>query len=137
MFCAVNNEENFAQIVENIKSFEVFEQGVSKVLNQKDEDFKCIFNKLKIVFESARVMPAFGVSLHKETMEELKNGYWLKINFNSNQNVNGLIFDSLLIKLETTYGVNLIRGLNGVFEGRCIYLDFDSITNLMEVIDLN
>ena len=79
-------------------------------------------------------MPAFGVSLHAETLNELKNDNWIKINFNKQIIVNELPFVSLIFKLEKTSGFNLIRFHNEKYEGRCFYLDLCEELDLLELI---
>ena len=82
-------------------------------------------------------MPAFGVSLDYETQNELKQGEWLQVNFSFEENANGLLFNSLLFKLDTVSGFNLIRLHNGKYEGRCIYLDFDDILDLKQILNIS
>ena len=129
-----NNESTLNDIVEKIENFEVFDNGKKTSVNSASKDFFVIKNKLIELFLNSRLMPAFGVSLHKETLNELKKGKWLKISFSKLITKNGLSFDSLLIKLEETRGCNLIRLFNGKYEGRCLYVDFDETINLEELI---
>ena len=63
-------------------------------------------------------MPALGVSLHNETLEALKNGKWIRLEFQNQQDFNGLVFSALLFKLEETGGVNLIREIKGYWWGK-------------------
>ena len=79
-------------------------------------------------------MPAFGVSLHNETLNEIKSNCWLQVNFNKEIVKNGLPFNALLFRLEETQGFNLIRLYDGKYEGRCLFLDLDKEMDLKNVI---
>lgn len=130
----VNNYIVHNKYIENIESFFVFQNGVKKVFKQNDENFKALKNEIINILQQSRLMPAFGVSLHNETIVEMQKGNWLQINFLNEMNLVGLLLDSLLIKLEKTNGINLIRLHNGKYEGRCIYLDFDEEIDLNDII---
>ena len=89
---------------------------------------------------NALEMPAFGVSLDKLTKEEMKKGFWLEFKFDETCCSSDMPFDSLLVKIEkSSFGVNLIRGNDGVYEGRCFYLDlngnnFDKLYDFLTAI---
>ncbi len=130
-----DNENNLADILDNIESFSIFTNGKTNVIDFKMGKFLNVKNKLKDVFNHARLMPAFGVSLHEETQRELESGNWLQINFQNEQTQNGLSFNSLLFKLEETQGFNLIRLFNKKYEGRCLFLDLDETIDLLKIIE--
>ena len=102
------------------------------------------FDKVDSLFqeaiEDALEMPAYGVSLDELTKEEMKKGFWLEFKFDETRCSSSMPFDSLLVKIEKNcFGVNLIRGNDGVYEGRCFYLDlngnnFDKLYNYLSVI---
>lgn len=125
-------ENQLLGALENISKIEIVEYGTFKDL--KNIRFESTLLKLKNLFSSARLMPAFGVSLHQETLDALNAGQWLKITFSHQQNVNGLLFEGLLFQLNETGGLNLIREFQGKYEGRCLYLDFDETVNLEDLI---
>ena len=82
----------------------------------------------------SRQMPAFAVAIHKLTMQDFKEGYWVKFDYGKTVSASGMDFDQLLIHIQPNcYGVNVIRGNNGKFDGRCYYLDLDN--TLDEVYD--
>lgn len=82
----------------------------------------------------SRQMPAFAVAIHKLTMEDFKEGYWVKFDYGKTVSASGMDFDQLLIHIQpNSYGVNVIRGNNGKFDGRCYYLDLDN--TLDEIYD--
>ena len=129
-----DNENSLVDIIDHIESFEVFENGNIRLINDKQEDFLKIKSNLKDLFSSSRLMPAFGVSLHDETLNEIKKDSWLKINFESLIEKSGLPFSSLLFKLEEVQGFNLIRQYKNKYEGRCLYLDLDDNFDLNNLL---
>lgn len=129
-----NYENYIADCAQNIESFYIFENGIKREINKNTLNFKLFKKGIGIALKKARVMPAFGVSLHNETQNALKKDMWLQINFNKKQEINGLPFDALLVKLEVASGVNLIRLHDGKYEGRCIYLEFDEIYDLKGIV---
>ena len=80
-------------------------------------------------------MPAFGVSIHEETVNAMQNGEWLKLNYNAEMDKEGLLFTSLLFRLEECQGFNLIRLYGERYDGRCIYLDLPKTTDLKQLIN--
>ena len=87
----------------------------------KDEDLKNILNQM---LQDSHPMPALGISLHTETLESLKSGIWLKLQYNGTQYVDDMPFDELLINVNSEFfGFNIIRGNKGVYDGRCYYID--------------
>ncbi|MBQ7797946.1 MAG: hypothetical protein IJ371_02360 [Clostridia bacterium] len=88
---------------------------------------------LNIVLQDSHALPAFGVSIHTETLKAIQKGVWLKLQYNGTQYVNGKSFDELLIEVQPNFcGFNIIRGNKGVYEGRCFYIDL--IDNTMKPI---
>lgn len=128
-----DNENSLVDIVDKIQSFEVFENGNLKSI-ESEQDFLKIKSNLKDLFSSSRLMPAFGVSLHNETLNEIKKDVWLKINFKKEIEKSGLSFNALLFKLEEVQGFNLIRLYNDKYDGRCLYLDLDEKFDLNNLI---
>ena len=126
-------QNDIVNVLNNVKNVIVFDDGATKKLQQEEQE-KCLQN-LSNIFQNAFVMPALGVSLHNETLEALKNGKWIRLEFQNQQDFNGLVFSALLFKLEETGGVNLIREINDKYEGRCIYLNFDKTINLKNILN--
>ena len=126
----LNYDENLTQKLKYVDSFDLFKDGEIIKIKKGDHEFERYFKCVKFLFENARVMPAFGVSLHGETLNALKKGEWFQINFEKELDENGMLFDALLFKLEKTGGINLIRKNNNKYEGRCVFLDFDNVIDL-------
>ena len=135
MINQTNNFNELTQILQNVESFNIYTNGMKENVKKSSPDFKCIQQNLNKLFMQARIMPAFGVSLHNETLNELKTNTWLEINFDSEQEINELNFSSLVFKLEPTFGTNLIRKYNNRYDGRCIYLDFMQEINLNAILE--
>lgn len=92
------------------------------------ENFNNVINNM---LSSSHTMPAFGVSIHTETLKSIKTGVWLKLQYSTTQQVDDMIFDELLIEVNPTFqGFNIIRGNKGIYEGRCYYIDL--IDNTMK-----
>ena len=134
MICETDYSSTMLDCLNYVNNFYIFENGKKKEINKTNKDYFKILTRLEQLFSTSLVMPAFGVSLHNETIEEIKKDYWLQINFSEELVKNGLNFNSLLFKLEETSGVNLIRNYNNLYEGRCIYLNLDEETNLKNLI---
>ncbi len=101
------------------------------------EDFQEILNNMLI---NSRTMPAFGVSIHTETLKAVKKGVWLKLQYNGLQEIEGMTFDELLIEINPKFsGFNIIRGNRGIYEGRCFYIDLADTTmkSLYDFINLD
>lgn len=130
----VNYDNDLVNCMEYIESIEILNDGKVSVFKSDNKYYAKIKNNLKALFRSARIMPAFGVSLHDDTVEAIKVGKWIKINYSKELEVNDLPFTSLIFELNTTQGVNLIREYNNRYDGRCIYLDFDEVIDIEKAL---
>ena len=118
--------------LEHLESIELIQNGKIHKLSQ--QEFQQTFARLQDLFGEARVMPAFGVSIHEETVNAMQEGEWLKLNYNAEMDKEGLLFTSLLFRLEECQGFNLIRLYGERYDGRCIYLDLPQTTDLKQLI---
>ncbi len=97
-----------------------------QIIEMTQDEQQTLQAQVESLFEGARTMPAFGVIFEDMYKDEIKSGTFISLRFPQIVEVNGLPFDELVFKVETDWtGVNLYRGINGEFNGRCIYLDFD------------
>lgn len=118
-------------------------KGESTTFNKGDEKYEAIILSLKNVTNGAHEMPAFGVSLDKETRKEMQDGTWIELVYNLPKKHNGMPFESLLISVNADYsGFNLIRKVNGKYDGRCFYLDLvnknmSEISTTLQNLSLN
>ncbi len=120
----------------------VYDDGQKTTFNKGDQKYEEILGALKHITNGAYDMPAFGVSLDKETRKSLNSGFWIELVYESEQEHNGMPFSSLLIEINKDYsGFNLIRQVNGKYEGRCFYLqlqeNMEQLFNTVENISKN
>ncbi len=134
MYNQIANTNEIANCLDFVENYTIHLNGKIKKIDKNNKDFQDLTQNLENLFLNARVMPAFGVSLHDDTLLALETDTWLEINFENEQKINDLPFSSLLIKLEESYGTNLIRKYNNRYDGRCIYLDFMEKVDLTKVI---
>ena len=132
----VMSEPKINDIFKTANQIEVYVDGQKQVLTNKDENFSKLLTNILNCFEESYIAPAFGVSLHKDTLEAMQQGSWIKLNFSTEQTVGDLPFSSLLFKLDNCYGLNLIREHKGEFSGRCIYINFFNQTNLLNIMSI-
>ena len=118
--------EEVFEIIPQAKSVAVYLDGAKSEFPAGSTEFAAIVSGWTKMTEGAHQMPAFGVSIDKLTREEMKSGKWVEFCFSSVRHSNGLPFDALLLTVRTEYrGVNLVRNWEGLYQGRCIYVDLD------------
>lgn len=103
-----------------------FNQAIVIVDNNyvKVEDVDTLNNVINEMIKDSHTMPAFGVSIHTETLKAIQSGIWLKLQYNGTQMVDDMPFDELLIEINPEFsGFNIIRGNRGIYDGRCFYID--------------
>ena len=89
----------------------------------KMEDVDALNSVFDDMIKDSHAMPAFGVSIHTETLNALQKGVWLKLQYNGTQRVDDMPFDELLIEVNPEFsGFNIIRGNRGIYDGRCFYI---------------
>lgn len=108
----------------------VSKEGSDYVFEKGNDKYEYIIKSLQKLTENSHEMPAYGVSLDEETRKERQNGLWIELVFDSPCKHEGMDFDSLLIEVKPEYhGFNLIRKVNGKYEGRCFFISLDKSTN--------
>lgn len=138
--------KNFETITESFDSavcIYLYVDGEKTTFNKGDQKYEQILNSLKKITDGAYDMPAFGVSLDGETRKSINTGFWIELEFETTLECNGMLFESLLIEVNSGYGgFNLIRKTNGKYDGRCFYLQlqttmqllFDEIKNISDTL---
>lgn len=109
-----------------------------KVVELSETEMQGLQEQVVSLFEGSRTMPAFGVVSNDMYQEDVKNGYFVSLKFDCPIQINDLPFDELVFKVDKDFqGFNLMRGMNGIFQGRCIYIDLQdhNMTNIFEYID--
>lgn len=86
-----------------------------------------IFPELKKMCEKSYFSPAFGVSINQYTLNELKKGLWLEMEYSESKEFAEMPYEKLLINFQPDfYGFNIIRyNSNGGYDGRCYYLNLN------------
>ncbi len=107
----------------------VYKDGTEKIFPADSGIYTQTLAVLEDVFNDARQMPAFGVSLDALTRKEREKGLWLELSFGGEKSCGGMPFDALLFSVRAEdCGLNLIRRVNGKYEGRCFYADLGGKT---------
>lgn len=113
---------NVLDLFDEVNMIEFYYNGQQiEISSDQQEKFEELFCN---ALEGAQQMPAFGVSLHDLTMQNMKEGLWIKFIYNKTIVKSEMPFDSILINItKDCHGINLIRGNDEIFEGRCYYLN--------------
>ena len=102
----------------------IIENGTKSSYLKGDDKFEEILASLNKITASAHDMPAYGVSLDKDTKKATLSGLWLELEFKTPETFNDLPFEALLFEVNESYqGFNLIRKNNKNYDGRCFYLN--------------
>ena len=118
------NDNNILAISTNSNEVVIYSDNTKTSFESDSEEFKDITEEMVKLSQACREAPAFGVSLHNETLEAMKSGLWIEFNFNKTISHNDMPFDSLLIQVVGDYtGFNIIRKYDNKYDGRCFYVD--------------
>ena len=122
LFCSQANV--MVDLFNEVSMIEVYNNG--QIIEMSEEEQNKFDDLFCEAISGAKQMPAFGVSLHDLTIEEMKEGIWVKFIFDKTIVRSEMPFDELLIHVQKDcHGFNVIRGNNGRYEGRCYYLDLE------------
>ena len=133
LFCSQTNV--MSDLFSEVSMVEIYKDGQVIIMDENQQkEFDDIFC---LAIKDARQMPAFGVSLDNLTKEEMKSGYWVRFIFDKTVVKSDMPFDELLLHVtKDAHGINIIRGNDGVYQGRCYYLDLEnSLNDLYDFID--
>ena len=135
------NDSNILDIMSTANEIIVYNNNTSITYETNTPEYNRIAEELSKLSQSSREAPAFGVSLHNETVSAMESGLWLEVTFTNTISHNDMPFDSLLIQVVGEYtGFNIIRKYENKYEGRCFYVDLlDTNLSSLEIIllDLN
>lgn len=125
MVIMANYMREIFEAFDKADAINVYTVGNLKSYKSGTDEYNGIILRWNEMTENAYDMPAFGVSLHNETLEALKNGRWIEFEFNEKQTYNGMTFEKLLIQVESVFqGFNLIRyNSEKGYDGRCFYFN--------------
>ena len=113
------------EIFDSATSVIIYNDGVKKEYAKGGEEFEKILLNWNDMLVGCHPMPAFGVSIDRETVKEMKSGLWAEFVFGQTLEYNGMPFENLLVKVVGEYcGFNLIRyNAEHGYDGRCYYID--------------
>lgn len=119
------------QVFEEVESIEIYNNGAGTQLLPSQMGFKLVINGFKNLLANAREMPAFSVSLDKETRKAMCEGLWVEFDFGKRIIYAEMPFEKLLVNVVSSHsGFNLIRyNSNNGYAGRCYYFDIDGTLN--------
>lgn len=125
MVITVEYMRDIFQVFDKAESINVYTFGEMNPYKNGTEEFNNIIACMNEMLEGAYDMPAFGVSLHNETVEAMKSGRWIEFEFGNKHEYNGMTFEKLLIQVESIFkGFNLIRYNSGKgYDGRCYFIN--------------
>ena len=117
--------EEINEAFEYTQNINVYEEGIKSEYSLGGNEFEKIICAWDELMEGAHPMPAFGVSLDKETRAALSRGLWVEFGFEKQMEVGGMNIEKLLVEVcDSFYGFNIIRyNTDYGYEGRCYYID--------------
>lgn len=107
-----------------VQSFDLIVNGHQIELSEQQQT--TLQEGVQELFENSLTMPAFAVTFDEIFKEEIQDGTFVLMKFDRVFKVNELPFDELVFKVQPDFqGFNLYRGMRGIFQGRCIYIDLN------------
>lgn len=115
---------NAADALPFAENIGLLSDGKEIVLTQEQQtDLK---DEILNMFENSRTLPAFAVVTDEMFKEDVQSGTFVSLKFNQVMEVEGLPFDEIVFKVVPEYtAINLLRGNQGVFQGRCIHVQLE------------
>lgn len=112
-------------VFEKAYEINVYNDGVKTTYCAGGEEYAKMLAEWNGLLKGSHLMPAYGVSLHRETTKAINSGLWAEFCFDRVYESGGMPFEKLLIKIEKEYtGFNIIRyNTNYGYDGRCFYID--------------
>lgn len=103
----------------------IYKDGNATTYIASDKPYEEILTGWNSLLDGSHEMPAYGVSLDKETVKAMKNGLWVEFDFGKLTEYNGMPFEKLLVEVgKEFYGFNIIRYTSERgYDGRCFYID--------------
>lgn len=118
-------EVELEKLTDYAQSVNVYNEGEHSVYTVGEDKFNEICASWNAMLDGAHIMPAFGVSLHAQTVKELKRGVWAEFVFGQEYWSNGMPYEKLLVSVKPDWcGFNIIRyTAERGYDGRCFYYD--------------
>ncbi len=126
------------EIFEETRDINIYNDGAVVTYSDGDNRFTEIMAEWGRLLDGSYEMPAFGVSIDRLTVAEMKSGLWLEFCFGKTCYYNEMDFEKLLVKVEQeNYGFNIIRyNADRGYDGRCYYIDLNksNMANLYQLL---
>jgi len=129
--------EEIQQAFSQAQEIVVYSDGDKRTYESGDKEYTAVLDCWYGLLDKSRQMPAYGVSLDRETRKELEKGLWLEFIFDGSRKCFGMPFSKLLISVKAEhFGFNVIRyDVTRGYDGRCFYIDLDG-KNMQSIYDL-
>ena len=113
------------EVFNEAESINVYNDGVKVSYASGGKEFEKVLKGWNTLIDGAHQMPAFGVSLNRETVKQIQSGLWAEFVFDGVKECDGMPFEKLLINVIKDFqGFNIIRyNSNYGYDGRCFYYD--------------
>lgn len=106
-----------------INKIDIIVDGERKTYLISDNEFRLTLSEMGYILGGCHDMPAFGVSIHNETIGAMKKSVWVEFFFPDTMTHNEMPFDSWLVQVEKDFtGFNIIRKYQEKYDGRCFYI---------------
>ena len=121
-------EIELEKITDYAKEVNVYNNGKTAIYPVGSAKFNEICAQWNAMLDGAHIMPAFGVSLHRETVKQMQKGVWAEFGFDKQYSSNGMPYEKLLIAVNPEWsGFNIVRyTAERGYDGRCFYYDLVS-----------
>jgi len=135
--CDMSVDGYFQNIIYESYKINIYKEGVVNEIYKNDPLFNILNYEFCNMLIDSREMPALGIALNDEIVNELNMGLWIEFVFHDVHVHEGLEFSSLLIKVEPdSFGFNIFRKVNGEYMGRCFYIQLNekSMGNFSKIL---
>ena len=124
-------------ITQYAKGINVYIDGKQQTYPVGCEKFVEICAQWNNMLEDARIMPAFGVSLHDETVVRMQRGVWVEWEFDGTYSSDGMTYEKLLVAVRPDWqAFNIVRyTAEQGYYGRCFHYSL-SERNMSEFYNL-
>ncbi len=116
--------ENIEQAFPEADEIYVYREGQVIRCAQGGDEYDRIMAVWQSTLEECRQMPAFGVSLNDMTVKAMQKGVWIEFRYSGVCECQGMGFERLAVNVVGSFkGFNIVRYCDGLYEGRCYYVD--------------
>ncbi len=111
-------------VIPYISTVEIYANGSQIEISNKEQ--LSLQKEIEELFRESLTMPAFGVAFDEMFKEDMKDGIFVSMKFDKIFQINELPFDELIFKVgENCQCLDLIRGIDGKYNGRCVHIDLN------------